>query len=456
MMSDLLADVPIALTVRELNQMADSLLDGQLTGLWISGEISNLIRAASGHYYFSLKDPHAQIRCTLFKFAATRLAMPLREGAQVEVRGKIGVYAARGEFQINVQEVRQVGAGALFLQFEQLKTRLHAEGLFSETRKRALPKFPQQIGIVTSLAAAALRDVVSTLKRRAPHIPLIVYPCAVQGAGSSLKIAQAIEIANQRDEVDVLIVCRGGGSLEDLWAFNEEITVRAIAGSRLPIINGVGHETDFTLSDMAADVRAPTPTAAAEMVCASRRELQQQLAQCANLLWHDWQKRHQNAVQTLNVLEKQLLHPLQRHQQRKQQMANVSQQLRLAFLQQIQRHRQQLDQLSGSLNANLLNIDQYKQQLDDLNAQLPLVAQQQVQRNRDALQHLAAQLESVSPLAALKRGFAMVHDRKQRVVRSRDEVQLGQKLTVHWENSQIQVQVINHQQMDLFDNNSAE
>lgn len=451
MMSDLFSDVPIALSVFELNQMADTLLDGQLTGLWISGEISNLTRAASGHYYFALKDPHAQVRCTLFKHAAMRLLSPLREGEHIEVRGKIGVYTARGEFQINVQEARQVGAGALFAQFEQLKTRLHNEGLFLAEHKQALPKLPQHIGIVTSLAAAALRDVVSTLKRRAPHIPLIVYPCAVQGAGSSQQIAQAIEIANQRAEVDVLIVCRGGGSLEDLWAFNEETTVRAIANSRIPIISGVGHETDFTLSDMAADVRAPTPTAAAEMVCPSRDELHQQLAQQLNVLQHHCDRHYRHAVQTVDFLSQQLRHPAQIHQQQQQMVQTLAQQMQLAFTQILQRHRQQLQHFSGSLKTHRPNFIQYKQQIDDLQQQLLPALQQQFQRKHQTLQHAAEQLESVSPIATMKRGFAVVRDSKQRVVRGSHDVKLGQKLTVDWASSQIDVQVINNKQIDLFD-----
>lgn len=449
-MSDLLSDLPVALTVCELNQMADSLLDGQLTGLWISGEISNLTRAASGHCYFLLKDQHAQIRCTLFKHVAARVP-PLREGAHIEVRGKIGVYAARGEFQINVNDVRQVGAGTLFVQFEQLKLRLHNEGLFDNERKQPLPKLPQQIGIVTSLAAAALRDVVSTLQRRAPHVSLIVYPCAVQGSGSSQQIAQAIEVANQRAEVEVLLVCRGGGSLEDLWAFNEETTVRAIANSRIPIISGVGHETDFTLSDMVADVRAPTPTAAAEMVCPSRATLYQQLEQYHQALQQSWDKYFHHISQTVDFFSQQIRHPMQIHQQQKQMVQNLATQWQLALMQNRQRHRESLLHFSDSLKTPLPDVLQHQSQLDDLQSQLQAAVQQQVQHQRQMLQHAAEQLASVSPIATMKRGFAIVRDNKQRIVRNAGDVQLGQKLTLDWAESQIRVQVIENKQMDLFD-----
>ena len=263
-MSDLFA--PAALSVSELNHLAKNLLEDQLTGLWVGGEVSNLVKAASGHYYFVLKDQRAQVRCTLFKHAARSLAALLREGEEVEVLGKITLYEARGEFQINVQEVRRKGLGQLFEAYERLKQRLQAEGLFDAARKRPLPTAPQCIGVVTSLAAAALRDVVTTLRRRAPDVRVIVYPTAVQGAGSEFQVASAIAAAAEHAQADVLIVCRGGGSIEDLWAFNEEAVVRAVAASPIPVVSGVGHETDFTLTDFAADVRAPTPTAAARLV----------------------------------------------------------------------------------------------------------------------------------------------------------------------------------------------
>lgn len=231
-MSELFA--PSSISVSELNALAKALLEDHLAGLWIAGEVSNLTRAASGHYYFSLKDSRAQVRCAMFKGAAMRLAKPLKEGDHIEVSGKISIYEARGEFQITVNEVRLKGLGQLYEAYERLKAQLQAEGAFAAERKKPLPARPQCIGIVTSLAAAALRDVVTTLNRRAPEIPVIVYPTPVQGTGSELQIAQAIKTASQRAECDVLIVCRGGGSIEDLWAFNEEPVVRAIETCAIP------------------------------------------------------------------------------------------------------------------------------------------------------------------------------------------------------------------------------
>ncbi|MBQ9724189.1 MAG: exodeoxyribonuclease VII large subunit, partial [Neisseriaceae bacterium] len=262
-----------SLSVSQLNAHARFLLEEQIGSVWVSGEISGWKPSVSGHCYFSLKDDNAQVRCALFKGQASRLDFAPKDGDAVELFGKVTVYEAGGSYQIIVQEMRPTGAGRLYAAFEALKKRLSAEGLFDTAKKRPIPTCPQKIGIITSPAAAALRDVVTTLRRRMPNIEIIVYPTAVQGKGSENEIAAAIHTANERREVDTLIVCRGGGSIEDLWAFNEEITVRAVANSALPIVSGVGHETDFTLCDFAADMRAATPTAAAELCSPDKEEL---------------------------------------------------------------------------------------------------------------------------------------------------------------------------------------
>ena len=254
------------ISVSTLNRMARSLLENGLPPQWIGGEISNLTLAASGHAYFSLKDASAQVRCVMFRQRMSRLAFTPREGMQVELRGTVTLYEARGDYQIAVDTMREAGLGRLFEAYDRLRRRLAEEGLFDEAHKRALPPHPRAIGIVTSPAAAALRDVVTTLRRRMPSIPLVLYPTPVQGSDAGRQIAQAIATASRRDEVDVLIVCRGGGSIEDLWAFNEEAVARAIVACRIPVVSGVGHETDTTIADFAADCRAPTPTAAAELV----------------------------------------------------------------------------------------------------------------------------------------------------------------------------------------------
>lgn len=330
-MSELFA--PSSISVSELNALAKALLEDHLAGLWIAGEVSNLTRAASGHYYFSLKDSRAQVRCTMFKGAAMRLAQPLKEGDHIEVSGKISIYEARGEFQITVNEVRFKGLGQLYEAYERLKAQLQAEGAFSAERKKPLPARPQCIGIVTSLAAAALRDVVTTLNRRAPEIPVIVYPTPVQGTGSELQIAQAIKTASQRAECDVLIVCRGGGSIEDLWAFNEEPVVRAIEACAIPVVSGVGHETDFTLADFVADVRAPTPTGAAELVSPNRQESLHRLAQAQGRLKTVLEQRYFDASQKLDWLARQIRHPRQKLDEQRASISKLAQMLSYSMTQ---------------------------------------------------------------------------------------------------------------------------
>ncbi|WP_431732983.1 exodeoxyribonuclease VII large subunit [Kingella kingae] len=419
------------LSVSELNQAADALLDNEFSDVWISGEISNLTRAASGHYYFALKDDHAQVRCALFKFMAARLAVPLKEGDAVEVRGKIGIYGARGEFQITINEVRSLGLGQLFERYERLKARLQAEGLFDESRKQTLPEHPKAIGIVTSLAAAALRDVVSTLKRRAPQIPIIVYPTPVQGAGSEQHIAQAIMRAHQRREVDVLIVCRGGGSLEDLWAFNEEATVRAIAACTLPVVSGVGHETDFTLADFVADVRAPTPTAAAELVSPNCAEQLRHVQQLWSRVQQNMTQRYRYAAQKVDFLAQKLrtssLHLLTKQQYRVAQQVQILQHRRPN----IQNKKQQLDWVQAALQRAMFGlIESRRQQIDKQN---------QI-------------LNAMSPLNILQRGYAIVQTGRGQVVRDANDLRLGQKLAIRLADGAVDVQVAKQQnQADLFD-----
>ncbi|MCC6868798.1 MAG: exodeoxyribonuclease VII large subunit, partial [Burkholderiales bacterium] len=257
---------PPVISVSVLVTAARLAVERHFGSLWVSGEVSNVYRAASGHLYFTLKDAEAQVKCVLWRSKAQHVDFALRDGLAVEVRATPSIYEPRGEFQLAVDAVRQAGAGALYERFLALKAKLEALGWFDAKRKRALPRFPRRVGIVTSPAGAAIADVITTLRRRWPALGVIVYPTAVQGEGAGREIARTIALANRRAEVDALIVCRGGGSLEDLWAFNEEVVARAIVESSLPVVSGVGHETDFTIADFVADVRAPTPTGAAERV----------------------------------------------------------------------------------------------------------------------------------------------------------------------------------------------
>lgn len=449
-MDDLFA--PGALSVSELNSIADELLGQQFLGVWVAGEVSNLTRAASGHYYFSLKDDLAQVRCTLFKFAAARLAQPLREGEHVEVCGKIGIYAARGEFQINVNEVRQVGVGQLFERYEQLKKKLDAEGLFAPERKQRLPENPQRIGVVTSLAAAALRDVVSTLRRRAPHIALVVYPTPVQGAGSEQQIVQAIRTAAARAEVDVLIVCRGGGSLEDLWAFNEEVVARAIADCSLPVVSGVGHETDFTLVDFVADVRAPTPTGAAELVSTNRAELLGRLANYQARFQAALQQRYQNAAQRLDFLAKQLQHPRQKWQTQQAQLVQLQTQLQWAMGQQLREQQHRVARAAQALRGQQPDTMRARQRMERFQAALSFAWQTQFQAASGRVAKQADVLAAMSPHAVLERGFAIVQNGRGQVVRDADSLKQGQTLHVSFAHGASDVQVLSLQkQGDLFE-----
>ncbi|MEO8738413.1 MAG: exodeoxyribonuclease VII large subunit [Casimicrobiaceae bacterium] len=303
---------PVVLPVSLLLSSARLLIERHLGLAWISGEVSGFSRAASGHCYFTLKDDRAQVRCVLFRSKAQLLDVALRDGLAVEVRAIPTIYEARGDFQLTVETVRLAGVGALYEQFARLKAKLDAAGWFDVVRKRALPSFPRSVGVVTSRHAAALADVLTTLRRRMPSLPVIVYPVPVQGTSAGVEIAAAIATANARGEVDVLIVCRGGGSIEDLWAFNEEVVARAVFDSVLPVVSGVGHETDFTICDFVADARAPTPTAAAALVAPERLTL---LAH-ASAIARRWQRAVERGLearmQRVDLASRRLVHPAQR------------------------------------------------------------------------------------------------------------------------------------------------
>lgn len=449
-MFDLLT--PAALSVSELNSIAKNLLENHLSGLWVAGELSNLTHAASGHYYFSLKDNHAQVRCALFKHTATRLSMPLKEGDHIELTGRIGIYEARGEFQITVSEVRHRGLGALYEAYERLKKQLQTEGVFDAERKRSLPMPPHTIGIVTSLAAAALRDVVSTLKRRAPNIPVVVYPTPVQGAGSPEQIAQAIHAAGKHGVADVLIVCRGGGSIEDLWSFNEEIVVRAIEACPIPVVSGVGHETDFTLADFVADQRAPTPTAAAELVSPSREDAQKRLNTMHSALYHAMLQRYQDASQRLDWHARQLKHPTQQLAEQKNQILFWQQQLRMAFSQISRHEHHRLTHAIRRLNDYRPNPALQTRQLNQLTNQFAETYQYTLQQAKRRLNEQQMLLNAVSPQQVLKRGFSVVQNTKGKVITASSELSAGQVLHIRFAEGEAVVRTEARNQPDLFDN----
>ncbi len=375
------------LTVSELNRLANQVLTQSFPLFWVSGEVSNLTRAASGHWYFSLKDTSAQVRCVMFKGRNSYLDWSPKEGDKVEARCTVTLYEARGDFQLTIEFLQRAGLGALFEAFEKLKTKLQQEGLFNASLKKPLPEHPKKIGIVTSPDAAALKDVLTTLKRRMSSIPVVIYPTPVQGKGAAMLIANAIQQANQRAECDVLIICRGGGSIEDLWQFNEEIVARAIAECSIPTISGVGHETDFTICDFVADTRAATPTAAAELATPSRDNLLSALNQLKQQLTRNTQYLLNQRAQALDYLARRLISPLQQIEQQKSQLA----------------------QIAYRLNASI---------------------NQQLQIKQHHLVRLSQNLQHLNPQAVLTRGYAFVQNKLGAIITSSQQLQSGDEVTL--------------------------
>lgn len=396
------------LTVSELNRMARRALESQLPLLWVEGEVSNFVRAASGHWYFSLKDANAQVRCVMFRGRNQFSDFTPTNGDHVEIRALPSLYEARGEFQLGAESIRRAGAGRLYEAFLKLKAKLEAEGLFDPLGKRALPRFPRCIGIVTSPQAAALHDILTALARRMPGLPVILYPTPVQGAVAGAQIAAAIRVAGVRGECDVLLVCRGGGSLEDLWAFNDEAVVRAIAASPMPVVSGVGHETDFTLADFAADLRAPTPTAAAELVSPVREELLLQLGRLAHQLHHHLARKQQNETQRLDYLSRRLVHPAEQLRRQQIEVSQMAQRLNSATRSRLTQEQLRVKHLSQRLVNPLHVIQREQQALDALTARAQRAVQSDLVQHLLNLARLNSSLGHLSPEGVLARGYSIV------------------------------------------------
>jgi exodeoxyribonuclease VII large subunit len=373
------------LSVSQLLRSARETLERRFALLWVSGEVSNLRPAASGHLYFVLKDESAQVDCVMFRSRAEALDWEPREGARVEVRALVTLYEPRGRFQLNVEAMRRAGLGPLYERFLRLKERLAREGLFDAAAKRALPAHPRRIGVVTSLAAAALRDVLTTLARRNRAIPVVVYPAPVQGEGAAARIAAAIATASARAECEVLLVVRGGGSIEDLWPFNEEAVARAIRASRVPVVVGVGHETDFTIADFAADARAPTPTAAAELVSPSREALVALLAEIGLRLSRETLRRIEYAMQRVDALQRRLVHPAERLRASRQHLAHLA-------------------------------------------ARLASAAARRCEQLTARVRHASASLAAFDHFALLARGYSVTRNEKGEIVRDAGRVAAGERL----------------------------
>ena len=348
---DFLGAATPVLSVSALLRSVRETLERRFPLAWIGGEISNFRPASSGHWYFTLKDEAAQVDCVMFRSRAAALDWEPAEGMRVEARSLVSLYEPRGRFQLNVESMRRAGLGPLYERFLKLKARLEKEGLFDPSVKRPIPEFPHCIGVVTSRQAAALRDVLITLRRRNPSIPVIVYPVPVQGEGAAAKIADMLGVANARKECDVLLLVRGGGSIEDLWQFNEELVARAIRASSIPVVVGVGHETDVTIADFAADYRAPTPTAAAELVSPSRDELLARVAELAQRASREALRRIEYAMQMVDALAKRLVHPRERLRTSRQLLEQLAARLSFAASHRVEAWVAQLAQLKSALGS---------------------------------------------------------------------------------------------------------
>ncbi|OZA30662.1 MAG: exodeoxyribonuclease VII large subunit [Hydrogenophilales bacterium 17-61-9] len=429
------------LTVSELNRMARRALESQLPLLWVEGEVSNFVRAASGHWYFSLKDANAQVRCVMFRGRNQFSDFSPANGDHVEIRALPSLYEARGEFQLGAESIRRAGAGRLYEAFLKLKARLEAEGLFDPRGKRALPRFPRCIGIVTSPQAAALHDILTALARRMPGLPVIVYPTPVQGAGAGAQIAAAIRTAGERAECDVLLVCRGGGSLEDLWAFNDEAVARAMAASPMPVVSGVGHETDFTLADFAADLRAPTPTAAAELVSPVREELLQQVARLARQLHRHLARKQQDETQRLDYLSRRLLHPAEQLRRRQLELGQWIQRLHNATRTRLTRERLHLAQWGQRLATPLHVVHRERQRLDSLSSRAQRAAQSGLVQRQLNLARFGSSLGHLSPEGVLARGYSIVQLENGKLVQDAAQLKDGDRIGIRLHRGQARATV---------------
>ena len=430
------------LSVSALARSVRDCLEHRFALAWVAGEISNFMRAKSGHLYFSIKDETAQLRCVMFRGRGQHLDWEPCDGLKVEVRALVTLYEARGDFQLNVESMRRSGRGALFEAFVRLREKLEHEGLFDAAHKRMLPAFPRRIGIVTSLQAAALRDVLTTLARRNPAIPIVIYPAPVQGEGAAAQLAAAVIAAAARNECDVLIVCRGGGSIEDLWAFNDEALARAIRASPIPVVTGIGHETDFTIADFVADRRAPTPTAAAELAAPLRAEMLQRMAALRAALGGRFARELENRQQHVDDLLRRMLHPGRKLQNQLQFLDQLRQRLRTAGAHQLERSKWQLLNLGQRQRAALPSVRERSQRVTQACARLATAWRNRSNRAAAELKALGAHLAHLDPHAVLERGYSMVHDSSGRIVRSAGTLAAGDPLDITFSQGGAEARVV--------------
>ncbi|EOW0802001.1 exodeoxyribonuclease VII large subunit [Vibrio parahaemolyticus] len=428
-------------TVSRLNAEVRLLLENEMGIVWLVGEISNFSAPVSGHWYLTLKDSRAQVKCAMFRGNNRRVTFKPANGNQVLVKARLSLYEPRGDYQLIIESMQPEGDGRLQQEFEELKMKLAAEGLFAQTNKLPLPEHPKRVGVITSKTGAALYDILDVLKRRDPSLPVVIYPTMVQGDDAAIQIAQAIGRANSRNECDVLIVGRGGGSLEDLWCFNNEILARTIAASQIPIISAVGHEVDMTIADFVADVRAPTPSAAAELVSRDNSHKDQSLVakqhKLASAMRYYLAQQKQQSAQLLHRLERQ--HPSYQLQRQSQQLDELDMRLRRAMQRFIDTRQQAVERKHHrlQLNSPVKHLAQQKSRLERIEHKLLDAMDRKLLTMRHQLAIAAEKLDTVSPLATLNRGYSITQTEQGKVVTSADDVKTGDLLVTRLANGEI-------------------
>jgi exodeoxyribonuclease VII large subunit len=436
-----------AWTVSELTAKIRALLAKNFTDITVQGEISNCREAQSGHIYFTLKDDRAQVRCVFFKQQQRGIKFRPEDGLQMTVRGSISVYETRGEYQIYVENLEPIGLGALQLAFDQLKKRLEAEGLFDPAHKKPLPLLPSRIGIITSPRGAAVRDVVRILTRRFPNVHLTVYPVRVQGEGAAEEIVKALKFFNARKVADVLIVARGGGSMEDLWAFNEEIVARAIFASEIPVISGVGHETDFTIADFVSDVRASTPSAAAELVVQTRAQFDKHIGDLSETLASLFRYRLLEWSRRIHELSGRpgFRRPLDLLRQQRQRADEMTSRLALGLRARLEQSRKRFTAAHLRIASFdfRVKIAAFRLRLERRTAELGVWAERLLRSRRDGVEKLLLQLNERSPLKLLERGYAIATDAAGRLLRDAAQVALGDTVAIQLHRGKLSTEVIN-------------
>ena len=430
MTTDLFSQTPAReiFSVSQLNRQARQLLETHLPLLWVEGELSNVSTPSSGHWYFTLKDDQAQVRCCMFRNRNTLVRFKPQQGQHVLLRARVSLYEGRGDYQIIAEHMEEAGSGALQRAFDELKHRLSQEGLFNEAHKKTLPAIPQHLGVITSPTGAAIRDVLSVLERRFPSIPVTVIPVAVQGKESAPQIVKAIDLANRAGLFDVLLLTRGGGSMEDLWSFNEEMVARAIFNSELPIVSAVGHEVDFTIADFVADLRAPTPSAAAELLVPDADDWLDKFIGFEVLLEESMRRRLQQWQRHLHNLRQRLRHPRERLEQKSQRLDNLELRLKNHIKTLLGDYKNRLQQLQIRQQAQhpQVRLQQLNERVTGCHNRLQTAQFRLIERKQKALGEAARMLNTLSPLNTLERGYALVTDEQtQKVITRSDQVMPG-------------------------------